>query len=173
MAACTNQTIQLSFQKGILEISSSCSSLFICQLSFSKSFTKLVQLLSDATSFFPSVNKHRLNFSLSVILISLHPTNHLAASAKHQKLVTKRSKILESFSIALHLFFWGLLCTTEWAVSCSFCEETCYSVQISGVWKNFRQKVTYRTLYHGSLRKTFVSFTCSFHEVLHYFEICV
>ena len=34
MASCTNQTVQLSFQKGILELSSSCSSFFICRMSY-------------------------------------------------------------------------------------------------------------------------------------------
>lgn len=100
-----------SLQKGIIGLSSPCSSFSTFLSSFSKSSTKKVQLLSDATSLFLSVNKRRLNFSLSLILFSLHLTKHVAASMKTQQStknwIINVEKILVLFWIAFHLFIWG------------------------------------------------------------------
>ena len=51
----------------------------------------------------------------------------------------------------------------------SLYEETRYTLRISTIWKNYRQK-HYRKLYQSSLRKTFVYLDRHFHVILHYFE---
>ena len=89
MVACRNQTVFKAFTKAYSSYLRRIR-LFYLPIVFLEKFYKVGSAPKRYHSFFLSVNKNRLNFNLSLILFSLHPINHFAASAKHQKLDNKR-----------------------------------------------------------------------------------
>ena len=129
-------------------------------------------------SFFHGVNKHRLNVSLSLILLfslhrAIHPATSLATPQNTNDRMLIIRKILVLFSIALikfiHSFDVDIDIEQSKPLVRTFYAETRCALLISGISKTLDERDTYNVFYLNSLKKTFVYVNCYFRTILQYY----
>ena len=126
-------------------------------------------------SFFHGVNKHRLNVSLSLILLfslhrAIHPATSLATPQNTNDRMLIIRKILVLFSIALikfiHSFDVDIDIEQSKPLVRTFYAETRCALLISGTSKTLDKRVTYNVFYLSSLKKNLclhkLLFSCNF-----------